>query len=211
MIDLTPEMIEFAERLEPIARPGGNGRVLMFMGAGRGTGASTLARDFARIAAARSRRGVWLFDLDSEKNPQHKALSAQSGQVFDAGFGRDPYWRVEPETARARMVARRCADKLYVTEFQRAPGEVKRLTLRRAESYWAAVRRSIDMAIVDAPGMNKAVLAMVADMDGVILVADERRPSEDAIEARRAAIEARGGIVAGVILNRGPDPARWAA
>lgn len=211
MIDLTPEMIEFAQRLEPIARPGGHGRALMFMGAGRGTGTSTLAREFARVAAARSRRGVWLFDLDYARNPQRKALAPNPGPVFDAGFGREPFWQIEPEGARARMVARRCSERLYVTEFQRAPGEVKRLSLRPAESYWAAVRRSIDLAIVDAPGMNRAVLALVKDMDGVILIADERRPGADAIEARRAAIEARGGIVAGVILNRGPDPARWAA
>ena len=211
MVDLTAEMIEFAERLEPIARPGGRGRVLMFMGAGRCTGASTLAREFARIASARSQRGVWLFDLDHSNNPQRKALVNASGPAYDAGFGRKPFWRVEPETARARLVARRCADKLYVTEFQRAKGEIKRMTLRAADEYWQAVRRSIDLAVVDAPGMNRAVLAMVGDMDGVILVADERRPAEEAIEARRAAIESRGGIVAGVILNRGPDPARWAA
>ena len=63
-IDLTAELIELVERLEPIARPGGRGRAMMIMGAGRQTGASTVAREFARIAAARSRRGVWLFDLD---------------------------------------------------------------------------------------------------------------------------------------------------
>ena len=211
MIDLTPEMIEFTQRLEPIARPGGHGRVLMFMGAGRGTGASTLAREFARIAAARSKRGVWLFDLDHAKNPQRKILAPEGGQSFDASFGRTPFWDVEPATARARMVARKGGNKLYVTEFQRAPGEVKRLNLRPAPDYWRAVRSSIDLAVVDASGMSRAVLALVADMDGVILIADERRPGTDAIEARRAAIEARGGIVAGVILNRGPDPARWAA
>ena len=43
---------------------------------------------------------------------------------------------------------------------------------------------------------------MVADMDGVILVADARMSRVDGIQARRQAIEARGGIVAGLILNR---------
>lgn len=210
-IDLTAELIELVERLEPIARPGGRGRAMMIMGAGRQTGASTVAREFARIAAARSRRGVWLFDLDLANNPQRRLLVPQQGTAFDAGFGRNPFWRVEPEVARARLVARQAEQRLYVTEFQRAPGEVQRLTLRGAPDYWNAVRQSIDLAVVDAPGNNRAVLALAADMDGVILVSDERRPNPDAINARREAIESRGGVVAGLILNRAPDRGQWAA
>ena len=73
------------------------------------------------------------------------------------------------------------------------------------------MRQSIDLAVVDAPGNNRAVLALAADMDGVILVSDERRPNPDAINARREAIESRGGVVAGLILNRAPDRGQWAA
>lgn len=210
-IDLTAELIQLVERLEPIGRPGGRGRVMMIMGAGRQTGASTVAREFARIAAARSRRGVWLYDLDLGSNPQRRALVPQPGKAFDAGFGRNPFWRVEPEVARARLVARQAGPHLYVTEFQRAPGEVQRLSLRPAPDYWNAVRQSIDLAVVDAPGNNRAVLALVGDMDGVILVSDERRPNPDAIKARKEAIESRGGVVAGLILNRSPDRGQWAA
>lgn len=210
-IDLTAELIELVESLEPIGRPGGRGRVMMIMGAGRHTGASTVARELARIAAARSHRGVWLFDLDLGSNPQRRALVQEAGGTFDASFGRNPFWRVEPEIARARLVARKAAERLYVTEFQRAPGEVQRLSLRPAPDYWNAVRQSIDLAVVDAPGNNRAVLALAADMDGVILVSDERRPNTDAINARREAIEARGGVVAGLILNRTPDRGQWAA
>jgi len=39
-------------------------------------------------------------------------------------------------------------------------------------------------------------------VDGVILVADARYPNPDGIAARCEAIEARGGVVSGLILNR---------
>ena len=49
---------------------------------------------------------------------------------------------------------------------------------------------------------STAPLNLAADLDGVILVADARDPNGAGLQARRAAIEARGGVVAGLILNR---------
>ena len=65
-----------------------------------------------------------------------------------------------------------------------------------------AVRQSIDLAVIDAPASSRAPLAMVGDVDGVILVADARLSRTDGVLARRQSIEARGGVVAGIILNR---------
>ena len=57
-------------------------------------------------------------------------------------------------------------------------------------------------------GGNLAVLGALngtpfaPDLDGVILVADARLSRTDGVMARREAIEARGGTVAGIIVNR---------
>jgi hypothetical protein len=91
---------------------------------------------------------------------------------------------------------------LFVTELQSEPGAVEQIGLRAAPEYWAAVREAIDLAIIDAPSNSKAPLSLAADLDGIILVADARDPNSEGILARRAAIEARGGVVAGLILNR---------
>lgn len=209
-MNLTADLSQLIDQLEPIARPGGKGRALMVMGASRNAGASTVARELARLAARRSQRGVWLFDLEFSGNPQARAARVR-GQAFDAGFGRDPFWSISAGGERARIVARESVvGNLFVTELQAKSGSVERISLRPAPDYWAAVRQSVDLAIVDAPGNSRAPLSMAADMDGVILVADARLSRLDGIAARREAIEARGGVVAGVILNRA-GPVRSAA
>lgn len=214
MVDLSFEMRALVDQLEPIARPGGKGRVLMFLGASKGAGTSTVAREFARAAAMRSRRGVWLFDLDFARNSQWQHLGQQLAgrdpQTFDASFGRSPFWRAAPDASRARLVAHPVADHLYVTEFQRQRGAIERLEFGQSPEYWKAVRGSIDLAVIDAPASSRAILPVTADVDGVILVADDLRWSEEAIAARRQAIERRGGVVAGIVANRA-RPARRAA
>ena len=201
-MNLTADLSQLIDQLEPIARPGGEGRALMVMGASRGAGASTVGRELARLAAKRSSRGVWLYDLEFAGNPQSEAARVR-GQAFDAGFGRDPFWSIQSGGQPARIIARESAvSNLFVTQLQARSGAVEQVGLRAAPDYWQAVRQSVDLAIIDAPGGSRAPLAMVADMDGVILVADARMSRVDGIQARRKAIEARGGIVAGLILNR---------
>jgi Mrp family chromosome partitioning ATPase len=201
-MNLTADLSQLIDQLEPIARPGGEGRALMVMGASRGAGASTVARELARLAAKRSSRGVWLYDLEFAGNPQSEAARVR-GQAFDAGFGRDPFWSIQSGGQPARIIARESAvSNLFVTQLQARSGSVEQVGLRAAPDYWQAVRQSVDLAIIDAPGGSRAPLAMVGDMDGVILVADARMARVDGIQARRQAIEARGGIVAGLILNR---------
>jgi len=211
-MNLTADLSQLIDELEPIARPGGLGRVLMVMGASRGAGASTVARELARLAARRSTRGVWLYDLDFNANAQAEAARVH-GQAFDAGFGRDPFWSLSTQGGeKARVIARQSAvSNLYVTELQARAGAVRQAGLRPAPDYWSAVRGAIDLAIIDAPGNSRAPLSLVADADGVILVADARMSRADGIQARRSAIEARGGVVAGLILNRMRSNTRSAA
>lgn len=211
-MNLTADLSQLIDELEPIARPGGQGRVLMVMGASRGAGASTVARELARLAARRSTRGVWLYDLDFNANAQAEATRVQ-GQAFDAGFGREPFWSLSTQDGeKARIIARQSAvPDLFVTALQARPGAVRQATIRAAPDYWAAVRGSVDLAVIDAPGNSRAPLSLVEDADGVILVADSRLSRVDGIQARRAAIEARGGVVAGLILNRMRSGVRSAA
>ena len=198
-MNLSSDMSTLIDQLEPISRPSGMGRVLMVMGTSRGAGASTVSRELARLSAVRSTRGVWLFDLDFKVNAQADACRVRP-EAFDLSLGRETPWVLDENsrlTGRASSI-----DKLFVSRVERRPETRMQAALRSAPDYWSAVRQSIDLAVIDAPGQSRAPMNMVTDMDGVILVVDARADNFDGLHARRDAIETMGGVVAGVVVNR---------
>jgi Mrp family chromosome partitioning ATPase len=195
------------------AATGGAGAAVMFMGARRGDGVSDIARSFAQLSASRAARSVWLLDLDFFADSQFDALGGASGRFsgpFDMTFGRMPFWKASPRAQDgsqgegAVVGYRTTTDKLFVSHFSKSAlrGEQK-LQVAPAPDYWRAVRNSVDMTVVDAPALehSRAGLALVADMDGVILVIDnDHGDVRDAIEMRDEVI-GRGGRCLGIVVS----------
>jgi Mrp family chromosome partitioning ATPase len=202
------------------AATGGAGAAVMFMGARRGDGVSAIARSFAKLSASRAARSVWLLDLDFFADQQFEALGGNSGRFggpFDMTFGRMPFWKASPRApdgsqGEGAVVGYRSnTDKLFVSRFNRAAllGDQK-LQVAPAPDYWRAVRNSVDMTVVDAPALeqSRAGLALVADMDGVILVIDnDNGDVRDAIEMRDEVI-GRGGRCLGIVVSGAGKSAR---
>jgi Mrp family chromosome partitioning ATPase len=220
MVNLTVEMAQLWASLGPPRA--GRGRVVEFICASRGEGCSTIAREFARFAAGRATKPVWLIDLDMMAPGQHAAVSAEPGRYGVLGRpaaaspdgssfftvqppGRDRQGRAIPD-ANYFSGQNAGGSKLWVTRFRR-----ERLTgsqaphLTRSEDYWNAMRRHAELVVVDAPSADRsqAGLAMAHLMDTTVLVvaadgADTRAPA-----ALRDAIEQAGGRCAGLVFNRG--------
>jgi hypothetical protein len=195
------------------AATGGAGAAVMFMGARRSDGISTIARNFAELSAARAARSVWLLDLDFFSDTQFEALGGRSGRFggpFDMTFGRMPFWRASPRApdggqGEGAVVSYRShIDKLFVSRFNKtALAPDQKLQVAPAPDYWRAVRNAVDLTIVDAPPLelSRAGLALVADMDGVVLVIDaENGDVRDAIEMRDE-ILGRGGRCLGIVVS----------
>jgi Mrp family chromosome partitioning ATPase len=195
------------------AATGGAGAAVMFMGARRGDGISTIARNFAELSAARAARSVWLLDLDFFADAQFQALGGASGRFggpFDMTFGKMPFWRASPRAADgsqgegAVVGYRSNVSKLFVSRFNKtALSPDQKLQVAPAPEYWRAVRNHVDLTIVDAPALeqSRAGLALVADMDGVVLVIDaENGDVRDAIEMRDEVL-GRGGRCIGIVVS----------
>jgi Mrp family chromosome partitioning ATPase len=75
MVDLTTEMAGLWAALGPA--PAHRGRVILFAAAQTGEGVSTVAREFARMAAVRGRRPAWLVDGDLTQQAQMEQVAAQ--------------------------------------------------------------------------------------------------------------------------------------
>ena len=191
---------------------GGAGAAVMFLGARRGDGVSAIARNFAHLSASRAARSVWLLDLDFFTNGQFEALEGSSGRFggpFDMTFGRAPFWKASPRAedgsqGQGALVSySTLTEKLFVSRFNKnALRPAQKLQVTPAPDYWRAVRHSIDMTVVDAPPLeqSRAGLALVSDMDGVVLVIDnDNGDVRDAIEMRDE-VTARGGRCLGIVV-----------
>ncbi len=235
MIDLRQELYGLCGVYEQLAAQQ-RGVVIQFMGLQSGAGVSTCARAFARLLAPRQKRGVWLFDLDFYANTHFKVFSsakAQSlygplGTACDATMGNASlFWRIQPELVRED--GRKAGDRyylnmhqvgnhrLYVSRFRNDLLRAKQdVHLCPAKSYWANIRKNVDLTIIDAPALNRGRggLVTAADTDGVVIVA---HPAEAGapIQRMRQQIEGRGGRCLGVIYNavprQGMGPALHAA
>ena len=224
MVDLSEEMQALAERLGP--PPAAGARVVQFLSARSGEGASTVAREFARSVAARARRGVWLVELDLMAGAQFDAVAAAPklyGELGDPAPGSpdgEAFFRVEPAVVGADgstwtdagyLDAYPVGDRrFWLTRFRREalkPGQTVELT--SAPDYWSALRPHADWVVVDAPAVerSRAGVMLASAMDATFLVVSAEAGDPRGPLHVRGALTAAGGHCPGVVLNRAPRPA----
>jgi Mrp family chromosome partitioning ATPase len=219
MVDLTSEMASLWAALG--SAPAHRGRVIQFACANGGEGGSTVAREFARLAAVRARRPVWLVDADLAQPGQQEAVAAEPerfgrlGAAVASSPNGSSFFAVSPPVigrdgrpvAHARlMTARPClGGRLWITRFR---AELLR-SGQRAEPlpdprYWDAMRKHADTVVVDAPAADRSDLAITlapfVDATVLVVAAESTAPNEPVI--LRDEIEAVGGRIAGVVVNR---------
>ncbi len=219
MVDLTSEMAALWAALGPA--PGHRGRVIQIAAATTGEGVSTVAREYARLAAVRARRPVWLIDADLSQQGQLEAVAAQPerfgrmGKAAVATPDGSIFFAITPRlTDRegrpvhpARLVTARpfLGGRLWVTRFA---GENLR-SGQRAEvvadaRYWDALRRHADTVVIDAPAAdrNDAAITLAPFVDATVLVVAAGAADAGEPLVLRDEIEAVGGRIAGVVVNR---------
>jgi hypothetical protein len=220
MIDLSSEAAALEAALGPPFRPG-VGRVVQFVSAERGEGTSTVAREFARHLCQKSRRGVWLVELDLMRGDQYASIAADPehygflGPSVRATPDNSMFFKVQPGQkgvdGRAWPDARYLAAypiggrRWWVTRFRREalkPGQSAHI--QGSPDYWDALRRHADWIVVDCPAAerSRAVLATAAHMDSNVLVVAAESGDSERPPALRDAIVHAGGVVSGVFLNQ---------
>jgi Mrp family chromosome partitioning ATPase len=219
MVDLTSEMAGLWAALG--SAPGHRGRVIQIACANTGEGASTVAREFARLAAVRARKPVWLIDADLAQPGQQEAIayeperfgrlgaaaaSSPNGSSFfvvsPPVMGRDR----KPVAHGRLMTARPClGGRLWVTRFR---VEVLR-SGQRAEAlpdprYWDAMRKHADTVVIDSPAADRSDIAITLApyVDATVLVVAAESTAANQPVILRDEIEAVGGRIAGVVVNR---------
>lgn len=219
MVDLEDEMTGLWTRFG--SPPPGHARVIQFVAAGGGEGTSTIAREFARVAAQHATRPVWLVDLDVWSSGQAEALAGAPRRYGVLG----PETSGAPDGAAFFVVQPPCigADgkpwpaarylsahgvggrKLWVTRFRAdnvRPDQTVEVV--RDPAYWTALRRHAEWVIVDAPAAERSqaalVVAPLVDTTVLVVAADQREARAPGL--LRDALAASGGRCAGLVFNR---------
>jgi Mrp family chromosome partitioning ATPase len=219
VVDLTSEMAALWAALGPA--PGHRGRVIQIAAATSGEGVSTVAREYARLAAVRARKPVWLVDADLAQQGQLEAVASEPERYGRLGPGASVtpdgslFFAVTPRLIDragkpvhpARLItARPClGGRLWVTRF--AAEHLR--SGQRAQpvpnaSYWDALRRHADTVVIDSPAVDRnpmaVILAPFVDATVLVVAAEHAGAAEPLI--LRDEIEAAGGRIAGVVVNR---------
>ena len=222
MVTLFDEMLRLFAVLNPPLEEG-RGRILQFVSTQPNEGVSTIAREFARVAALQSSENVLLLDLNTQgegqyeffKHVEERDHSLSVGEPMDLGLDPASLWRVVSETElqdriplpRGELMTfhRIGSTRLLVSRFHREvlqEGQTAQVASRPA--VWDAVRETVNFTIVDSPASSQAVdgLAVAGLMDAVVLVVEAETTRVPVIEDLRDRLRARGAHLAGVVFNK---------
>ena len=225
MIDLRQDLASTWRTMSRMPSQGG-ARTVMFLSSHRGVGVSSVAASFAALAANRSTRSVWLFDLDLMSNAQHRAFSGGQwralmgalGPAHSAELGEASMYSlssVDDQVAQNKQlltVHRAGRSRLLVTRFRHEkllPGQQVRV--RTGAEYWRQLRGIADWVIIDAPPLEEsgAGLAVCSQVDAVVpVIRADYTPAHVAARVKRE-IESHGGNCVGVVLNAMRPDARF--
>lgn len=219
MVDLTSEMAGLWAALGPA--PAHRGRVIQFAAAATGEGVSTVAREYARLAAVRAQRPVWLVDADLAQQGQVETIAAEAerfgqlGRPAKASPDGSCFFVVTPPVTDAEgraasparlLSARAClGGRLWATRFsiERLRAS-QRVEVTADGRYWDALRLHADTVVIDAPAADRSdtAITLAPFVDATVLVVAAGTTPADQPAILRDEIEAAGGRIAGVVVNR---------
>jgi len=217
MRDLRSDLSNVWRTASRISATAEGARTLMFVSARDGEGTTSVAASFACLAARRVEKPAWLVDLDIRRNAAFKGFETgfakgigRPGRAYDASLNEKPIYAVLPQTDAALHTKLLTvhdieATRLMVTRFRNERlSKGQRVQVRTSPAWWAAVRKVSDWVVADAPSLERspAALAMASQMDGVVIVVNSDSTSAEDVTNARRELEAHGGQVIGLAMNR---------
>lgn len=173
---------------------GTKGAVLHFVAAAAGEGTSTIAREFALLAATSGRRRTLLIDA-ARHDPQTARFfgcDTARGLIDGIWIGYDEADLRRPVPGTSLSVA------CLVGERGNAPADAVTLS-----ALYAQLREQFELVVVDCPAMESGEYSTLLpeETDGIFLVirAESTRPA--VISHAKALVEQAGGRFLGAVLN----------
>ncbi len=195
-VEMGQEMLSLHKVIDTMLPERGN-RVLQFIGSRPGEGTSTIAREFARIAAERIGRSVLLMDADRFQGTQSEFYSVASkyGWVNVLQESGDIGCAVYRVGASDLFISPAANSSVSTPELFNSP---------RFEEFWKNLKLKFDFVLIDSPPLTTSpdALAIASKVDGVILVLEAEKTKWQTASHVKEQIERVGGKILGVVFNK---------
>ncbi len=172
-------------------------RAVQFIASSEGEGTSTIAREFAKVAAEKTGDAVLLVDTDNRNPNQHDA--------FEIRPGNDWLESIRGNIPLEQTMARVGNGKLYVGMISR-DGDLSSQLMQSPEfaAFWKSISERFDFILIDSPPLSISADGLLLSkwVDGVVLVVEAEKTRWPVVQTSRDKITGSGGNVLGVVLNK---------
>jgi len=188
--DFENEMIALYQSIES-RLPELDKKVLLFLSARDGEGTSTIVREFARIAARKMEKTV--FVLDSGRDSHQQGI----------------FMHILPENEQAGTAAEKNATRNEM-DLEMCPVDMP-LGHRPLNFYspsitefWNSLRQKYDLILIDSSSASSSPdgIEISRGVDGVILVVEAEKTRWQVVENLKEKIENSGGNILGMVFNK---------
>lgn len=194
-IDLENEMIALFQNVESLL-PDLDRKVIQFVSAREGEGTSTIVREFARVAAKKLGKLVFLLD-SAGRNPQ-KCLFLHI--TPECGWEEvTPHKNTAGQTAgRGDMDVEMCPPDLVSDN-----GGINFYSPTIAD-FWESLRERYDLVLIDSVPMSVSPdgIEISRSVDGVVMVVEAEKTRWQVVDHLKQKIENRGGNILGIVFNK---------
>lgn len=194
-LNLENEMIALYQNIESLL-PDFEGKVIQFVSAKEGEGTSTIVREFARVAA--KKLGKLVFLLDSDGHAPRKCLflhiTPECGWEEITADGVN----TGKSDGRGDMEIEMCA-QLPIS----GNGQINFYSPTIAD-FWNSLREKYDLVLIDsAPSsVSPDGIEISRGVDGVVMVVEAEKTRWQVVENLKQKIEDRGGNILGIVFNK---------
>lgn len=177
--------------------PGPKGRTVELIGPHRGTGTSTLIREFAKVVAVRFKKAVLLLDADYHQPTQVSQFSIEQEYGWDSAL--DDGRKIEPilcpvegSSLSVSQILMQQSEQPILFDTPQFNGMINRL------------RESFDLILIDAPPANEHAegIALASKVDGVVIVVEAEKTRWQAAQNTQERLEQAGANILGSVLNK---------
>lgn len=171
-------------------------KLVLFIGSVPGEGTSTLARNFATLAAEYIKKRVLLFDADS--------LMPNQKHFF--GIDNDGGWQESSDVGRIQnIICQIGSSRLYLCpSSSRVSISPEIFDTQTITTTLENLRESFDLVVIDAPppGQSPDGLALAPHVDGVILVVEAENTRWKVAENTKNRLLAAKAKILGMVYNK---------